>query len=98
MLGRHERRREQRMQKWEYLIVNAGFNKAGHPTDISASDGRTFPRGKPIANFLNQLGEEAWELVGVAFGTSGHDEYGNALMTIHDFYFKRAVTPLQCKT
>jgi len=78
------------MQKWDYLTVFAGHNLRGRPQDLKASDGRTFSRGPwPSQGFLQQLGEEGWELVSVTFGTSGHDEDGNALNVHNDFHFKR---------
>ncbi|MEK7699280.1 MAG: hypothetical protein AAB332_02645 [Planctomycetota bacterium] len=73
-------------KKWDYLTVVADHNFKGRPEQSRASDGRTFSRGEA---FMQQLGEEGWELVAVVFGTSGHDEYGNPLNYINRFYFKR---------
>ena len=77
------------MQKWDYLTVDAGHNIRGRQSGVRVSDGRTVPSMAHWPAFLQQLGEEGWELVSVIFGTSGHDEHGNALNTRHDFYFKR---------
>lgn len=48
------------MQKWEYLLVVA---MDGRPRYIHGQELRDWQRGPNILDYLNQLGDQGWELV-----------------------------------
>ena len=69
------------MQKWEYLQVAAAHDAsrnrepyvwAENGTTIGTRDNYWILDNQPLIGYLNQLGEQGWEMVSV----SGNDERG----------------------
>lgn len=56
------------MQKWEYLVVGITTDGAHSPIwfpwYVNFVEQRNWKKGPNMAIYMNQLGEEGWELVG----------------------------------
>lgn len=80
------------MQKWEYLYVQTlddrilRVNGQLYGKYTVASPGTP---GEPIHDFLNRVGREGWELVGVVNTYTNANETG--LTTYHNLFLKRGV-------
>ena len=53
------------MEKWEYLVVQLDRHRIATVNGVPHPD---FEKGSHYSAFLNQLGEEGWELVTAADG------------------------------
>jgi len=51
------------MQKWEYLYVYFSEHKYLCPKQVNGEELRDWKRGPYMMDYINQLGEEGWELV-----------------------------------
>lgn len=59
------------MQKWEYSLVKCeqDRNDNWHPRFINGQERKHWENGPDIPAFLNQVGEEGWELIQVHIDT-----------------------------
>ncbi len=55
------------MPKWEYMTVMLGLNGKGLtvPHQVNQQELPNWSKGPPIEVFLNQLGDQGWELFAV---------------------------------
>jgi hypothetical protein len=71
------------MQKWEYLTITAG--RANGKIRVSHINGELqpdFQQGEDVYVYLNELGEQGWELVAAPFTEVGFmsiDEWHTAI-------------------
>jgi hypothetical protein len=75
------------MEKWEYMTVNFGINLSAilKIARWELEVDKTQIRGEDkVLAYLNQLGDEGWELVSTS---SGADSHGNITKLI--MFFKR---------
>ena len=66
------------MQKWEYLYVGVDYN-SDKPRYINGQELRDWKRQPHISVFMNQMGEQGWELVA----------FFNPSATVSPMVFKR---------
>ena len=58
------------MQRWEYLVIAGWVNATfGNWSDGLGRSGN-LPDEASLAELMNGLGEQSWELTGVAFSTN----------------------------
>jgi hypothetical protein len=56
--------KEGKMQKWEYLLIYVDITKwYRNGIQIGNFNHRWFIDKQPLADYLNKLGDEGWELV-----------------------------------
>jgi hypothetical protein len=56
------------MQKWEYLFVDAlGDGKVLRPFCMNGQELRDWKKGANLYDFVNQLGEQGWELIAAPY-------------------------------
>jgi hypothetical protein len=57
------------MKKWEYIEVTAPMRDDGQSVRIYLNGEEALPESKTsvLYDFLNKLGKEGWEMVGLAF-------------------------------
>ncbi len=58
------------MQKWEYLRVTQGYipNSMPRPRNVNGKELPNWEKGSSIYEFIDQLGEQGWELVATVMG------------------------------
>ena len=55
------------MTKWEYLIIQPSEHRnVDKPWTVNGRELRNWKKGPDIYDYINQLGDEGWELVNVA--------------------------------
>ena len=79
--SRHTTRKATKKQPiWEYLSVCFRDYRGWRPRHVDGSELSGWKNGPLIEKYLNQLGQDGWEMVGIV--SSGRSE--------RDAYFKRA--------
>jgi hypothetical protein len=51
------------MQKWEYLLLDTDGGRDKLPRFLNGIEIRNWRRGPSLVEFINQLGDQGWELV-----------------------------------
>lgn len=72
-------------QRWEYLTVSLQEYRGWRPRYINGQEIRNWAQAPVIHEYLEQLGEDNWELVAAA---SGKALYGSS--DTYQLFFKRA--------
>lgn len=56
------------MQKFEYLMLRCDYyDEVLYPRLIGGTELPNWKKNPPIHEYLNQLGEQGWELVGIPY-------------------------------
>ena len=81
-----QRRRASRAKKnkWEYLLVSFQEHKGWRPRYLNGQEVSDWMDAPVIHDYVGQLGEEGWEMVGAS---SGQRMYG--LTDVRQLFFKR---------
>lgn len=70
---------------WEYLVVSFGDYHGWRPRFVNGQEIKRWMDAPLIHQYLAELGDDGWELVGAS---SGKSMYGTS--DTHQLYFKRA--------
>lgn len=81
---RRQTRRSSRKEQWEYLLVSCQEYRGWRPRYVNGQELADWMKAPAIHDYVNQLGEEGWELTSASGGQS---LYG--LTDRHQLYFKR---------
>jgi hypothetical protein len=83
LLGNYLLRKENPMNKWEYIEVTAPMREDGKSVRIYLNGEEVVPESRTsvLYDYLNQLGREGWEMINFAFFPNKTAFY----------YFKRTV-------
>jgi hypothetical protein len=81
---RRQTRRSSRKEQWEYLLVSCQEYRGWRPRYVNGQELADWMQAPAIHDYVNQLGEEGWELTSAS---SGQSLYG--LTDRHQLYFKR---------
>jgi hypothetical protein len=76
--------RSAKKENWEYLLVSFQEYKGWRPRFVNGQEVTDWMSAPVIHEYVNQLGEEGWELTGAS---SGQSMYG--LTDRRQMYFKR---------
>ena len=70
--------------RWDYLVVSFGDYRGWRPRYINGQEIRNWMQAPVIHDYINQLGEDGWELVGAGGGKAlyGSSDY-------YQLFFKR---------
>lgn len=82
--SRRHASRSSRKEQWEYLLVSCQEYRGWRPRYVNGQELTDWMNAPVIHDYVNQLGEEGWELTSASAGQS---LYG--LTDRHQFYFKR---------
>ena len=81
---RRRTRTSSRKEKWGYLLVSCQEYRGWRPRYVNGQELEDWMNAPAIHDYVNQLGEEGWELTSASGGQS---LYG--LTDRHQLYFKR---------
>jgi hypothetical protein len=76
--------RSAKKEKWEYLLVSFQEYKGWRPRFVNGQEVTDWMSAPVIYEYVNQLGEDGWEMTGAS---SGQNMYG--LTDRRQMYFKR---------
>ena len=71
--------------RWEYLLISFSDYHGWRPRYINGREVRSWTEAPVIHEYVAQLGEDGWEMVGASGGKNlyGHSDH-------HQLYFKRS--------